>query len=126
MRVVNTDALLYVQKTPEKCLHKAKRGKKKMHLKAFLQKRQHFSPYVFSVDGLTGVEATATLKRIASCLATKWRQTYSKTCGYVTSRFAITLVCATHHCLRRSRVPSHQISVQRPQWEDGEGLNLFG
>ena len=28
MRVVNTDALSYVRKTPEKCLHKAERGKK--------------------------------------------------------------------------------------------------
>ena len=26
MHVVNTDALLYVRKTPEKCLHEAKRG----------------------------------------------------------------------------------------------------
>ena len=72
-----------------------------------------------------GMEATATLKRISSRLATKWRQPYSKTCGYVKSRVAITLVRATHRCLRGSQVPAHQISVQRPQWEDGAGLNLF-
>ena len=46
MRVVNTDALLYVRNTPEKCLHKAERGKKKMYLEACLQQRQHFSPFV--------------------------------------------------------------------------------
>ena len=34
MRVVNTDALSYVRKTPEKCLHKAERGKKKMYPEA--------------------------------------------------------------------------------------------
>ena len=67
------------------------------------------------MDGLLGVEATATLKRIASHLATKWRHHYSKMCGYVNSRVAITLVRATHCCLRGSRVPAHQISVQRPQ-----------
>ena len=73
MHVVNTDALSYVRKSPEKCLHEAERGKKKMYLEACLQKRQYFSPFVALVDGLLGVEATATLKRIASRLATKWR-----------------------------------------------------
>ena len=29
------------------------------------------------------VEATANLKRIASRLASKWKQPYSKTCGYI-------------------------------------------
>ena len=109
----------------EKCLYEAENGKKKMYLEAFLQLRRHFSPFVASVDGLLGVEATATLKRIASHLSTKWRQPYSKTCGYVKSRVSITLVRATHRCLCGSWVHSHWISMQRPQWEDGAGLNLF-
>ena len=96
-----------------------------MYLEACLQQCRHFSPFVASVDGMLGVEATATLKRIASRLATKWWQPYSKTRGYVNSRVAITLVRATHRCLCGSRVPAHRISVQRPQWEDGAGLNLF-
>ena len=125
MCVVNTDALLYVRRSPEKCLQEAKRVKKKMYLEACLQQRQNFSSFVTSVGGLLRVEATATLKRIASRLATKWRQHYSNTCGYVKSRVAITLVRATHRCLHRSRVPAHRSSVQRPQWEYGAGLNLF-
>ena len=125
MRVVNTDALTYQIKDPEKCLHKAEKGKKKMYLEACLQQRRHFFPFVASVDSLLGVEATATLKRIASCLSTKWKQSYSKTCGYVKSRITITLVRATHCCIRVSRVPAHRISVQRPQWKDGAGINLF-
>ena len=92
MRVVNTDAPTYQKKEPEKCLHKGERGKKKMYLEACLQQRWHFSPFVASVDGLLGVEATGTMKRIASCLATKWNQSYSKTRVYVKSRIAITLV----------------------------------
>ena len=72
-----------------------------------------------------GVEATATLKRLASCLATKWKQSYSKTCEYFKSRIAITLVRATHRCIQGSWVPAHWISVQQLQWEDGAGLNLF-
>ena len=72
-----------------------------------------------------GLEATATLKRLSSCLATKWWQPYPKTCGHVKSRIAITLVRSNHRCIRVSRVPAHRISVQRPQWEDGAGLKLF-
>ena len=74
MRVVNTDAKSHMAKDPGKCLQEAERGKKWMYLEAFLQQRRHFSPFVASVDGLLGVEATATLKRLASRLATKWKQ----------------------------------------------------
>ena len=103
----------------------AERGKKKMYLEACLQQHQHFSPFVASVDGIIGVEATATLKRLASRLASKWEQTYSKICGYITIMIAITLVCATQRRIQGSRVPAHRISVQRPQGEDGAGINLF-
>ena len=125
MRVVNTDAKSHYVKTPEKCLQEADKGKKQMYLEARLQQRRHFSPYVASVDGFLGVEATETLKRLGSRLATKWRQPYSKMCGYVKSRIAITFVRATHHCIRGSRVLEHRIIVHQPQWEDGAGLNLF-
>ena len=125
MRVVNTDALTYQLKEPEKCLHEAEKGKKKMYLEACLQQCRHFFPFVASVDRLLGVDTTATLKRIASRLATNWKQPYSKTCEYVKSRVAITLVRATHSFIRGSCVPAHRISVQQPQWEDGAGINLF-
>ena len=78
-RVVNTDAKYHSEKTPKKCLEEAERAKKKMYLEACIQQRRHFLPLVSSVDGLPGVEATATLKRIASRLAKKWRQPYSRT-----------------------------------------------
>ena len=125
MRVMNTDALTYLSKAPEKCLQEAEKGKNKMYPEACLQQRRHFSPFVASLDGMLGVEATATLKRIASRLATKWKQPYSKTCGYINSRVEIALVRATHRCIRGYWVPAHRISVQKPQWEDDAGLNLF-
>ena len=40
MPVVNTDAPTYQKKEPEKCLHEAKRRKKKMYLEACLQQRR--------------------------------------------------------------------------------------
>ena len=77
MRVVNTDTPAYQKKEPEKCLHEAEKGKKKIYLEACLQQRRHFSTFVASLDWLLGVEATDNLKRIASGLATKWKQSYS-------------------------------------------------
>ena len=125
MRVGNTDAKSYWERYSEKCLEEVEKGNKKMYLEACLQKSRNFSPFVASVDGLLWVEATANLKRIASLLTSKWKQPYSKTCGYVKSRIDITLVRSTHRCIRVSRVPAHKISVQIPQWEDGARLALF-
>ena len=71
MRVMNTNAKSYAGKQPEKCLQEAERTKKQIYLEACLQQLRHFSPFVASVDGLLGMEATATLKRLASSLATK-------------------------------------------------------
>ena len=42
-----------------------------------------------------------------------------------TKCIAITMVRATDRYIRRSKVTAHRISVQRPQWEDGAGINLF-
>ena len=125
MCVVNTDAKSHSAKPPEKCFQEVEIAKKCMYLEACLQQRRHFSPFVASVDVLLGVEATATLKSISSRSATKWHQPYSWTYRYAKSRIAITLVWATHRCIWDSRVPVHMISVQRPQCEDGAGLNLF-
>ena len=125
MHVVNTYAKTHSGKTPERCLQEAEREKKRMYLEACLQQRRHFPYFVASVDGLLGVEATATLKMIASRLTKKWRQPYSRMCSYVNSRIDITLVQATHRCIRGYRVTAHWISVQRPQWEDIARLNLF-
>ena len=74
MCVVNTDAKYYREKSPKKCLEEAEKSKKKTYLERCLRQRRHFSSFVASIDGLLRVEATDTLKRIASRLASKWRQ----------------------------------------------------
>ena len=99
MHVVNNDAKSHSVKSPEKCLQEAEREKKRMYLETCLQQHRHFSPFFASVDVLLGVEATATLKRIASRLSTKWRKNYYRTCGYVKIRIAITLVRAKNWCI---------------------------
>ena len=51
MRVVNTDALSSLKKAPEKCLHKAEKGKKKMYLEACLQQRHELLDGVADLAG---------------------------------------------------------------------------
>ena len=125
IHAVKNDALSHYNKFPEKFLQMAEKEKKQKYLEAFLWKCHHFYPLVSSMDGIPGVEADAKLKRISTRLASKWKQPYCRTCGYVKSRVAITLVRATHRCIRVSQVPSHKISVQRPQWVDVSGLHQF-
>ena len=82
-------------------------------------------PFIASVVGLLGVEAEATLRRIASRLVQKWQEPYSRTCRNMKSRVAITLEWATHCCIRGGMVTAFCISVTHPQWEDGAVLHLF-
>ena len=100
MRVVNTDATSHQFKYPKKCLETADKLNNKKYLSAFLKQRGRFTPSVVSVDGLLGVKAEATLKRISSRLAPKCKEPYSRTCRYVKSRIAITLVREAHRCIR--------------------------
>ena len=79
IHAVDTDDKSHLAKTPEKCLQEAEKAKKKMYLEDCLQKCRHLLPFFASVNGLLGVEAGSTLKRLASHLATKWQQPYSST-----------------------------------------------
>ena len=115
-RVMYYDAKYHLAKTPEKCLQEEDWVKKKMYREACQQQCQHIFSFLTSVYGLLGVEAAVTLKRIASCLVTKGQQPFSRVCGYVKSRIAITLVRATYWCIWGSRVPAHNISMKRLQW----------
>ena len=104
MRVVNTNAVSYQSQKPEMCLDISEKEKKKKYLYACLNERQKFTPFVTSVDLLLGFKAEATLKYIASHPVTKWKDPYSRTCGYVKIRVAITIVRAIHCCNRGARL----------------------
>ena len=65
---------------------------------------------------MLGTEREVMLKRLNIRLATKWRQPYSQTCGYVLIRVDITMVRYTHRFIRGSWVPVIQIRMQRHQW----------
>ena len=125
MRVLNTDAPSYLYKTSKKCLDTSEKEKKKKYLNSCLKKSRYFLPFVASVDGLLGVEAEATRKRISSRLVTKWKEPYSSTCGYVKNRVVINIFRAIHRCIRVGKVPASKISTKLPQWEESAGMHIY-
>ena len=99
---VNIDAIFYQYWFPDKCLQIYEKEKKRNYQETCLHKLCHFSPFVIYVDGFLGVEAEETLKHLTICLTAKWQQPYSCMCGYIISRFAITMVRA-RHCVSGAR-----------------------
>ena len=124
MRVTNTDAASNVTNTQEKRLDIKDQDKRRKYLDTCLHQWHYFPPF-FSEDSLICTKAEAILKRLTSRLATKWRKPYYRACGYVRNRISITIVGATHHCIRGSQVPEIRISVHWPQWEGVSGINLY-
>ena len=65
------------------------------------------------------------LKRIASCLTEKWKQTYSRTCRYINSRVTTKMVQKTHGCIKGLQLPVSNIIIQIPHWDNGSTLKLY-
>ena len=108
---------------PSRVLARHEAEKKRKYSHHCERQRRHFTPLVFSVDGLLGKECAAAQKCLASKLASKWKRTYSEVCGFVRSRMSIALVRSASRCLRWDRNPS-----ARPcniAWASGSGLSLY-
>ena len=124
VRITDTDQPSYLSQTPAKVLAKQEKEKKDKYLEPCLAGRRQFTPLVFSVDGMPGAEALAAMKRLASSLATKWKQEYSAVSGYVRSRLMLAVLRGSNLCLRGPRgdprPPTHHVP-----WEGGSGLRLY-
>jgi hypothetical protein len=123
VRVTDTDAHSQRNTPPERVLLRHEKDKKNKYSVACQERRKHFTPLVFSVDGLFGVEAKAATQRLASLLAEKWHRPYSTVCGFLHARLGIALARSASQCLRADRNP-----IPRPRpipWESGSGLHLF-
>ena len=94
MRVLNTDSTSYRSQKPEKCLETTEKEKNNKYLYAFLRQRWRLTPFFASVEGLLRFKEEVTLKRITRRLATKWKEPYSRSCGYVNSKVVITFIWA--------------------------------
>ena len=123
VRITNIEAPAYRGRDPKTVLARQEKEKKGKYLQHCLDRRRQFTPLVFSVDGLKGVEAESAMKRLASLLAAKWKRSYSEVCGFVSSRLAITLVRTTSMCLRGARDQTSR--AFHATWDSGVGLALY-
>ena len=124
VRVTDTDVPSNRNTTPKKVLLRHEKEKKDKYGTLLCKaKRRTFTPLVFSVDGMQGVEATAASRQLASSLAAKWKRSYSELCGFVRSRLSIALVRSASRCLRADRNPLRRSHA--PMWDSGTGLGLY-
>jgi hypothetical protein len=64
VHVTNMDAKSYCKQPPDKVLESGEQVKKKKYLEACLKQRCHVTPFVCSVDGMLGCEASAFAKHL--------------------------------------------------------------
>eukprot|EP00980_Cylindrotheca_fusiformis_P010882 scaffold2471_cov155-Cylindrotheca_fusiformis.AAC.4 len=102
---------------------KAKKKKKK-YLKACLQQRRSFVPFVVSTDGLLGPEAQMFVKKLAADLSVRWDQPKSVVTNFIRARLGIAILRATHHCISGPRIPASKMS-RHIEWTGPAGLALF-
>mmetsp|Transcript_13622 Transcript_13622/g.28127 ORF Transcript_13622/g.28127 Transcript_13622/m.28127 type:complete len:216 (+) Transcript_13622:278-925(+) len=72
IRVTDTEAASHRNKDPAKVLRQQEEEKKRKYLIPCQQAHKHFTPLVYSVDGLEGKEAAAMRKQLASRLSAKY------------------------------------------------------
>ena len=90
--IVNLDAVSYLRMAPEKALAKAEKENKDLYIQACLERRQAFTPMVYSTDGIPGAEALAAQKRLASLLSYKLKREYSEMCVFGKASMSLSIV----------------------------------
>eukprot|EP00923_Selenidium_pygospionis_P029694 GHVN01052882.1.p2 GENE.GHVN01052882.1~~GHVN01052882.1.p2 ORF type:complete len:148 (-),score=27.66 GHVN01052882.1:249-692(-) len=119
IRVTDTDATSYLNRTTQQILSEQEREKKTMFAEECRKRRAAFTPFVTSVDGALGSEAKAFMQAIGRQLSKKWAMNYSQTMHWVRTRLSFAIIRATHVCLRGSRMKWRSLGV-----EDGGGLMM--
>ena len=101
VRVFNPYAPSNRQSSISSCYRKHESMKKRAY-KQRVREVEHasFTPLVFSATGGMANEATVFYKRLASCLAMKWDQSYSSTLSWLRCCLTFSLLCSAIQCVR--------------------------
>ena len=106
VRVSDTDAPSYRNKTSAKVLEAAEKEKCTKYEAACTERQRDFVPLVYSVDGLPGQRAKAAERRLAAMLAAKWERPYSDVMNFVRVRMSLSVVRSNTLLLRTERAKS--------------------
>ena len=104
VHVIDTDAPSHVQRSVAAVLASAETEKKKKYNNAAIARRASFTPFVVSVDGALGCEATNYLKHLSEYICMKWGKSYGEVMGWLRASLSFAIIRATDLCLRGSRI----------------------
>ncbi len=83
VQICDTDAKSYRNRNSKKVMEGTACRKKDKYEEACLERRQDFTPMIYSVDGTADKHSQAAKKRIPGILAAKWTQQYSQMASFV-------------------------------------------
>ena len=121
VRIVDTDAQTYCDRSPMDVLSAAESEKQKKYAQACSNRRALFTPLCVSVNRMMVREASGFVKRLAERFSFKWGHIYNNILGWIRTRLAFFILRAStlHVCLRGSRTKWRSID-----FVDGTPLNL--
>ena len=102
IRVSDTDAISYQNRSPMSVLHSAEVEKTTKYSDACQERHMSFTPIV-SVDGMLAPAFASFLRRIGEALSTKWEKPYNKTMNRVKCRLSFAVLRASSVCFRGTR-----------------------
>jgi hypothetical protein len=111
IRVIDTDAQSYSNRSPKDILSMAEKEKKAKYNKACLDRRALFTPLCVSVDGLLGHETSVFVKRLAEQLSFKWDMSYNRVMCWLRTHLTFSILRASIICLRGSRTKWRTINM---------------
>lgn len=122
VRITNLEAKSHRGKKPQNVLENKEREKKQKYSESCKNQNRDFSPFLVSDNVMLVKEAREILRRLAESIENKWDSPFSHVLGFVKERMSMAITRASNRCVRGSRVPTSQMSVVRPHWDDGAGL----
>ena len=124
MQIVNFDAGSYLRQTSAKSLATAEKEKKDKYLQTYLERRNYFTPMVYSTDGIPRTEAVAAHRRLALLRSSNIKREYLEMCGFVRDRMSLAIVRYNKLLLCGARDKDEYIR-HMPNMEDGAVIALL-
>eukprot|EP00957_Ditylum_brightwellii_P094524 7198143-Ditylum_brightwellii.AAC.1 len=125
VRITNSDAKSYLNKTVAKHLLAQKKEKKDKYLLLCKEQRENFTPFVATINGILGKEAKMMCKQLAKQLALKWACHVSITQQYVNQTVQVAILRSVHHCIQGARASPRRTDHIFLPFEDGAELGLY-
>ena len=101
--IVNADSNSLKHLSISAIFNQRKSEKKERYEDAAKARKATFTPIIASCDAAFDHEAEIYIKRLAVILSKKWRNSYSRTVGFLRARMQICILRSTSLCIRGSR-----------------------